>query len=307
MEYAIIVSKQVLTMFILILVGVVCYKTNIITKDSAKNLSSFVLKVVNSAFIFMSFQTELSYDRLKGLIMAFVLSILAHFLLIIFAKLIIKKNPQNEYIIERFSCIYSNCGFMGIPLIEGVFGTEGVLYATAYLTTFNVFVWSHGVLMMKNSFSKKEVLKILKTPAIIAVTVGIICYVTNLRFSNIITRPIEYIGSMNTPLAMVVSGITIAQADFLKIFKNLRVFKISLLRLFVLPAIVILILSFIPTENIIFMSVMLTACCPVATIGTLFAVEYDKNAIYAAEIFSVSTILSLISLPVMILYMNIFS
>ena len=101
---------------------------------------------------------------------------------------------------------------MGIPLIEGVFGTEGVLYATAYLTTFNVFVWSHGVLMMKNSFSKKEVLKILKTPAIIAVTVGIICYVTNLRFSNIITRPIEYIASMNTPLAMVVSGITIAQA-----------------------------------------------------------------------------------------------
>lgn len=304
MEYSISVVKQVIIMFLITCVGVLSYKRDILSKDAGKKLSGFVLGVVTPCFIFMSYQTDYSADMFHGMIIAFGLSIVTHLLFILISNILIKKNKSSEYIIERFSVIYSNCGFMGIPLIEGVFGAEGVLYATAYLTVFNIFVWSHGIITMKNSFSKSSILSVLKSPSIIAIALGLICYLTGFRVHELIARPLNYIGSMNTPLAMVTAGITIGQTKIGELIKNKRVMYINLLRLFIVPGLIIVILNMLPIPDKIFMPVMLAACCPTAAICTLFAVQYDKNAVYASEIFSVSTILSAISMPLMILFME---
>lgn len=304
MGYSVKVLMQVVIMLIITFIGVFSYKKDILTKDAGKKLSAFVLNIVVPCFIFMSYQTDYSFDMLKGMGMALVLSVATHIIFIIASMLIIRKKPDSEYIIERFSLIYTNCGFMGIPLIEGVFGTEGVLYATTYLTVFNLFVWTHGLLMMKNEFSAEGFLKVLKSPSIIAIVLGLICYLTGIRVPEILAKPLNYIGSMNTPLAMVTAGITIAQTNIKSILKNVNILKMTLLRLFVFPIIAIVILSFIPFPDEVFMSSMLAAACPTAAIGTLFAVQYDKNAVYASEIFSVSTVFSAISMPLMILIME---
>lgn len=304
MGYSIRVLMQVVIMLIITFVGVFSYKKDILTKEAGKKLSGFVLNIVVPCFIFMSYQTDYSYDMLIGMGMALILSVATHIIFILVSMIIIRKKPNSEYIIERFSLIYTNCGFMGIPLIEGVFGTEGVLYATTYLTVFNLFVWTHGLLMMKNEFSIKGFLNVLKSPSIIAICIGLICYLAKIRIPEIFAKPLNYIGSMNTPLAMVTAGITIAQTNIKSIIKNVNILKISLLRLFVFPVVAIVILSFLPVPDEVFMSSMLAAACPTAAIGTLFAVQYDKNAVYASEIFSVTTILSAISMPLMILCME---
>ena len=304
MGYSISIIKQVIIMFLITCVGVLCYKRNILTKDVEKKLSSLVLRVVNPCFIFMSYQIDYSSDMLKGLLIAFALSIATHLIFIFASNILIRKNKCSEYIIERFSIIYTNCGFMGIPLVNGVFGSEGVLYATAYLTVFNIFVWSHGVMTMRNSFSKDSILQVLKSPAIIAIALGLLCYVTKIRVPEIIGRSLDYVSSMNTPLAMITAGLTIAQTRIIEIIKNKRIILITLLRLFVFPAAAIMVLSFLPISDDVFMPVMLTACCPTAAIGTLFAVQYDKNASYSSQIFSISAILSVLSMPLMILFME---
>ena len=158
MEYSILVLKQSVIMFLIACIGIICYKTKIITKDAQKFFSTFVLKVVIPCFAFISFQVELSAELISGMLAALLLSVVSHILLILLSMIVIRKKEGTEYAIERFSLIYTNCGFMGIPLISGVFGQEGALYATIYLTVFNILVWTHGVMIMKNQFSLKELL-----------------------------------------------------------------------------------------------------------------------------------------------------
>ena len=307
MEYSILVLKQSVIMFLIACIGIICYKTKIITKDAQKFFSTFVLKVVIPCFAFISFQVELSSELVSGMLSALLLSVVSHILLILLSMIVIRKKEGTEYAIERFSLIYTNCGFMGIPLISGVFGPEGALYATIYLTVFNILVWTHGVMIMKNQFSLKELLVVLRSPTMIAIFLGILCLVFGIKLPEVARKPLDYIASMNTPLPMTIAGVMIAQNSLLATLKDFRAMVISVLRLLILPIIVFLILRLIPCDNIVLMSIMLSISCPTATIGTLFAIEHNKNAAYASRIFAITTVLSSVTMPLMILFMNLFN
>ena len=308
MEYSILVLKQSVIMFLIACIGIICYKTKIITKDAQKFFSTFVLKVVIPCFAFISFQVELSAELISGMLSALLLSIVSHILMIVLSMIIIRKNEKTEYAIDRFSLIYTNCGFMGIPLINGVFGTEGALYATIYLTVFNILVWTHGVMIMKNRFNIKELMDVLRSPTMIAIFLGILCLVFGIRLPEVARKPLDYIASMNTPLPMTVAGVMIAQNSLLETFKDFRAIAVSILKLLILPMIVFLVLRrLIPCDNIVLMSIMLSVSCPTATIGTLFAIEHNKNAAYASRIFAITTVLSSVTMPLMILFMNLFN
>ena len=191
--------------------------------------------------------------------------------------------------------------------MQGVFGTEGVLYVTVYMTLFNILVWTHGITIIKGSFSKKEMLSIVTSPSIIAIVLGIIFFVVKVKVPEIIATPLNYVAAMNTPLPMIVAGVTIGQTNILKVLKNTRVLLITFLRLVIAPLIIIPVLSFIPCDKTVFMTVMLAVSCPSAAIGTLFAVKYNKNAVYSSELFALTTVLSALTMPLMILYMSLFN
>lgn len=306
MEYAVIVLKQVLAIFLIAFIGIVCYRSKLITKEGGKHLSNLALYVVTPCLLFMSFQIDINSEILAKLGMALILSVLSHIILIAFAYIVIRKKEDREYSIERFALIYTNCGYIGIPLVQGVFGTEGVLYVTVYLTLFNILIWTHGITIIKNEFSKKELLSIVTSPSIIAITLGIIFFVLRIKVPQIIATPLNYVAAMNTPLPMIVAGITIGQTNVLRVLKNARVLLITLLRLIIAPMIVIPILSLISCDKTVFMTVMLAVSCPSAAIGTMFAVKHNKNALYCSELFAITTILSAVTMPLMILYMRLF-
>ena len=307
MEYSILVLKQSIIMFLISCIGMICYKANIITKEAQKYFSAFVLKIVIPIFILMSFQIELSDELLAGIITSLILSILSHILMIFLSMLIIRKNEKTEYSIERFSLVYTNCGFMGIPLISGVFGEEGALYATVYLTVFNILVWTHGLLTIKNQISKKDLIKVLTSPTMISIALGIICLAFGIKIPEILAKPFNYIAAMNTPLPMVVAGVMIAQNSLVNTIKDFRAIVVSILKLLIVPVIVFFVLRLIPCSNIVLMSIMLSVSCPTATIGTLFAIEQNKNAAYASRIFAITTVASSITMPLIIMFVNLFS
>ncbi len=307
MEYSILVLKQAVIMVLISVIGMICYKSNIITKQVQKYFSGLVLKVVIPSFIIMSFQVELSGELVKGMVMALILSILSHLIMILLSNIVIRRNDKREYAIERFSLVYTNCGFMGIPLIEGVLGTEGALYATIYLTVFNILVWSHGVIVIKNNFTLKELINVFKTPTMISILIGIILLIFRIKLPEIVARPLQYIASMNTPLPMLIAGVMIAQQSFLDTIKDLRAIYISFLRMLVFPIFVFLVIRQISCSDIVRMAIMLSASCPTATIGTLFAIEHNKNAAYASGIFAITTVASSITMPLIIIFMSLFN
>lgn len=306
MEYAAVIAKQIVIMFLIILTGVLCYKKNIITREGNRYLSELVLKIVCPVLIFMAYQTEFSPELLNGLLWALLLAALSFGVTILLGGLVFRKNLRTEYAIERCSVIYSNCAFMGFPLIGALFGDVGILYTTAYLTLFNLLVWSHGLMVMTDTVSMKGFFKALRSPTVIAVFLGIICYVTNIRLPEVPKTALNYIASMNTPLAMLVAGVTIAQTKLLRAFKKPRIYLVTAFRLLIFPALVILLTWFWPVGEDVYISIILASACPTATICTLFAISYERNALYASEIFAVTTILSSVTMPLVVLCTKLF-
>lgn len=231
-------------MLILITVGILCSKTGIIGKNANKDLSKLVLQVVNPVMIFMSYQTDYKPELVRNLLITFVLSVGAILVTAAGAYILIHRKDGREIDIERFSAIYSNCGFMGIPLLHSLFGMEGVFYLTAFITVFNIAVWTHGIILISGERSLNKVIKVFYSPTIISIALGLICFFCRIRIPDVPTKALDFISDLNTPLAMIVSGVTMADTSVLKLLKKPRIYYISALRLIILPLLRLLCVHF---------------------------------------------------------------
>lgn len=284
-------------MFIILIIGLGCSMKGLITKEGNKQLSKVALYIVNPLLIFMSYQDcEYSSTLLKGLLWSFLLSGISFGVMILLSTLIIsQKRPEHS--LERFSAVYSNCGFIGMPLIRGIYGTEGVLYLTAYITLFNILVWTHGYMTMKESRDFKSFVKAATSPSVIAVFVGLLSYLTQIHLPDILHSSLKYISEMNTPLAMLIAGSAAAQTNVLKAFKNKGLYMVCAYKLLLLPIVAFGLVHFLPAPHMVKMVVLIASACPVATTGTMFAIQFDKNSERCSEFFAVTTLLSGLTLP----------
>ncbi len=285
-------------MFIIMLLGGACGFKGIITRSGLKQLSTVALHIVNPLLIFMSYQTDLNRKLLGGLAWSFGLSAISFAAAIAFSTLVIRRT-RPDFELERFASIYSNCGFIGIPLINGIYGQEGVLYLTAYITLFNLLVWTHGYMLMKGSRDFKAFLNALKNPSVIAVVIGLICYLTNLRLPEIPASSLELVTSMNTPLAMLIAGATASQTNLLKAMKNSGIYIVCGMKLIAVPALCYAIMRLTHAPELVVMTLTVACGCPVATTGTMFAVLFDKKPERCSEFFAVTTVLSGLTLPLL--------
>ncbi len=303
MSLANTVLNQILIMFILILVGYICYKLKLIDESFNKKLSDLLLMLVSPFLIFNSFQREFSKELLTGLLISLGLAVITHLFGILAAYVLLRgRNP--DVVIERFSVIYSNCGFIGIPIINGIFGSEGVFYITAYITIFNLFLWTQGLIMMNGVQSPKTMIKTLISPTLVSIILGFIFFIAQIRVPAIIFDSMEYVAAMNTPLAMIIAGVTIAQTNIWKIFIKPRIYLAVFLKLIFIPVIVLLIYSKLQLEVPVLAAAVLAAACPTGATGTVFAIRYQKNALYASEIFAMTTLGALITIPVIMAVMD---
>lgn len=306
MENARIIGLRVLIMSVILCIGAIAYKTGVISKDGTKQLSSIELKIINPLLIFMSYQEPFDTELLHGLLWSFLLSA-ASFAVTIPLASVLKRKGKDNWSVERFSCIYSNCGFMGIPLIRGLFGNEGVLYLTAYITLFNLLVFTHGYMMMKEETDFSALVKAVRSPSVIAVFVGLICYVTRLRLSaipgagSVINDALQSVADMNTPMAMLIAGATAAQSDLLRAITDKGMLSTAFYKLIAVPSVIIVLMHFMPAGLPLMpkLIVCIACACPAATTGTMFALLFDKNARRCSEIFAITTVLSMATLPLM--------
>lgn len=292
-----VIGKQIIIMFIILLLGAVCHLRGLITKEGTKSLSIVELNIVNPVLIFMSYQTDYQPALMKGLLWAFLLSAISFALAIALSYVLVRKS-ERYCVIQRFSVIYSNCGFMGIPLISNIYGSEGVLYLTAYVTLFNLLVWTHGYMMMKGQRDFSSLVKALRSPSVIAVFAGFLFYVFKVHLPEIPYKSLEYISSINTPMAMLIAGATVAQTNIFKaLTKSIQIYKVCMVKLLIVPLVTLGVIMLMPAPSMVKMVVTIAAGCPVATTGTMFAITMDRHPQKCSEFFAVTTVLSGLTLP----------
>lgn len=297
---AILVLKKIVVMFLILLVGVWSFKKKLLDENVTVKLSGFLLQVVNPLVIFVSYQMEYDRELLQRLFLTLLLSVVGFVVQILVVHLLIGKKSGMDVAIERLSAIYGNCGFIGIPLVNGLFGREGVFFMTAYLTVFYLFFWTHGVILMTGKMSKKETIKNLLSPAIIGVVLGLFCFVFQLMLPQLVVETMDSIGSMNTPLAMLVAGATLGQSDIFECLKKKRIYYVCLFKLILMPLLIMLLFLGLKLPTIITLTLVLASGCPVGACCTMFALRYEKNGKYASQMFAMSTLLSAITLPLLI-------
>ena len=301
MELASITFHQILVMFVLMVIGYICAKTRLIDEATNKRLSSIVMMLVNPLVIFLSFQREFDPALLRGLFISFGLSALSYVISLTVTHLVYRNRPGVSYPIEQFGCVYSNSGFIGIPLVKGVFGLEGVFYLTAYLALFNLLIWTHGVIVMTGKADFRSIRKALVSPPLIATFLGLIAFLARFQLPEILAEPFELVGATNPPLAMIVAGVSMAQLQLLSMFTSAKIYRVMALRLVIIPLLVIAAFSWLDLPTILTGVVIIVTACPVGANIILFAYRYNQDQQYASRLFSSTTLVSLITLPLIML------
>lgn len=302
MNLTILAFEQISSMLLIMLIGVACYKLKMIDDHANKRLSRILLEIVNPLVIFLSYQRDFDMSLFYGLLWSIALALLLYAITIPLSIFFLPKTEDCSHRIERLCSVYGNCGFMGLPLVLGIFGSEGVFYVTAFMTVFNIIIWTFGVNTLTEDFSSKAVYKALQSPAIIATVVGFAFFMLQIRIPTFFDEPLSLVAGMNTPLAMIIAGVSLCQSDFVLMLKNKRIYYVCFLKLILYPSIMLILFRFIPIDPLI-LNVSLTICaCPTATTAILFSYRYKQDTLYTTQIFSVSTILSLITIPIILFF-----
>ena len=312
---SLIVLKQLVIMLVIALCGFTFAKVFKVTEGEQKFLSKLLLYFINPFLVFNSFvTTAFSVEKLKNMGIVAVVSLIIHFFMIGLAFVTIRKNSENQKeedynIIDRLTVIFTNCGFVGIPLISSVFGAEGVLYLIGFLVCFNILLWTFGYKQMSG---KMKIKKIITNPNIIAVFLGLFFYCTQIKLPEVIFKPMNLIAEMNSPLAMILIGILFASFKFDKKFL-FRIVRTCFLRLIGSAIVsfcvifvfykILLAINFQTPETELHMMLFvpfICAMCPSATSVPSLSCLFEKDAKYSSLLVCLTTMLCVLTIPALL-------
>ena len=303
MEILLLLVEKLIIMFLFMMIGVVLFKRKIITEVGSESLANLLIYLILPCVILNGFLVNQSPERVYGLLLCTGLSVAALFLSILIARLFFKKNP-----VGNFAAAFSNPGFFGIPLIVSVLGSGHVFYVAPFVACLNILQWTYGVSILKEENIKIDIKKILKSPFIISFLLGIILFLSSIPLPEAAKSVISTSAGLNTPVAMIVSGIYLAKADLKAMFTRWEFYKISLVRLLLIPALSCLLFCLIPNSILdikipdIKMCLFLAVACPVGSNVAVYAQLHGKNYIYAVQTVVLSTILSMVTIPLWVLF-----
>lgn len=294
MNAIITVVSKVAVMLILIILGAVVTKIGMLTERGASEITSLLVKIVTPCLIINSLINS-GELKISEILAAAVLPAASMGIGIAVSLLLFKKEPPERRKVLRFSVIFCNAGFMGLPLVQGIIGDRGVALGSFFVVVFNLICWTYGYSMM--SGGRLNVKTALLNPGIIGLVIGLPIYFLKIPLPDIISEPIGFLSGLNTPLAMLVIGSYVARLDPKAFVSDASIYKMCFFRLALCPALYLGLLLILKPEHDIFISSVIQASAPVAANTMLFAVEYKQDSQLASKAVAVSTVLSIITIP----------
>ncbi len=305
LQNVLIASEQVAILYILVAVGAIADKAGIYTEKVAKSCTDLLFYIITPAVIIESFLSlEYNAETAKSLFVAMGCGFILHIVSAAISALVFNRCPADRRCIYKYSCAYGNCGYMALPLAGAVLGSEGVFYCSAVIISFQVFSFTHGIYTITKGKEGEKIKfdfkKLILNPGVISVIIGLPLFLLSVQLPEIIAKPMSYIASLNTPVAMLIFGTYIANTNFKSIFKDWRIFAVSLVKLIILPLLLISAFRFAGITGSLLVALSISAGAPTANNTVMFAAKYDRNTGLASQTVAVVSFISIITLPVMI-------
>lgn len=314
METVLTILLQVVTMLLLAAVGYLMFRAGKISAEGSKSMGNLLIFLSLPCVIINSFLVERTPERLAGILVSTAVA-----LLVLCASMAISRLVLGRHAIDNFAGSFANPAFFGVPLITAAIGSGGVFYIAPFIAFLNLLQWTYGVSLLENSdasgllVTKKQtaqplarqaaalVKKLVKAPSMIAIAVGMFFFLTQLPMPSVVGKCISSIAGLNTPIAMFSIGIYMAQTDILKMFAKPRLYLVSLVRLVLIPAAAAALLYLLPASmNDLKLAVLIAAACPVGSNVAVYAQLHNRDFAYAVETVVISTLLSIITLPLVV-------
>ena len=226
---------QVIILFIFIGCGFIGGKKKFISAEGSKVMSNILLYFVTPCLIITSLNIEFDKQKFIDLIVCFGAFTAVQVVTILLVTLIFKGKERKTTTVLRLAVIFSNVGYMGLPLQSAVLGEEGLFYGSICVASFNLVVWTYGIAYSSGDKKVLSLKGIVFNPGIIAVTVGILFFLFSVKLPTPIKTAMEGMAGMNTPLAMLIIGYNLAASNILKALKDKKVYLVSFLRLIAVP------------------------------------------------------------------------
>ena len=294
------VGRGVAVLFILIGVGALMTKLNLITKAGASSMTDVVLYAVTPCVIINAFQREYRPELLGGLLISLASAFVIMGLSILLAELMYRKKASDKAVVLKFTLVFSNCGFMALPLQEAVLGEDGVFYGAAYIAMFNLLMWTYGIIRMSGRSSLGDCFKAALNPGVIGTLIGVLLFVFSVELPDIIYLPVKYLAALNTPVPMLVIGYHLMNSNLKSALGNRSAYFAMAMRLIILPLAAMGVMLAIGVDSIIICSTVIAVSSPVAVITTMLAAKYGRDAELSTGIVSASSIFSLITMPLVV-------
>lgn len=294
------VGEQVLILFILIAMGYTCGKTKLINSTVSSGLTNIVMYFVMPCVIINAYQRSYDPTMLKGLLLAFLAAFLCHFVSILLSRLLLHDPDKRRESVYRFAIVFSNAGFMALPLQQAVLGDMGVFYGATYITVYNLLALSYGIYTMSRDRKVLSFRGLMLNPAILSVIVGLIFFFTSFKLPHVIAAPIQYVAALNTPLPMMLIGFYLSNAKLGKVLRDKKSYWTMLLRLVISPLISLGLIMLLGIRGDVMVASLISASAPAAAFTSMFAEKYNCDIDLSVGLVSFTTLLSIITMPVII-------
>lgn len=298
-----VIINQMVQLFLVIGLGFFLRRRGSIDDAFYDRLSKFVLNVTMPFMIIGSVLksgTGISLDTVSVVCSCVILiALLPAAAWILTMLLPVKKENRGLYI---FMIMYPNVGFMGFPLMKSIFGDSSVLGTAVINMCFNVSLFTLGRMVMSGERMGKGSFRIsaLLSPGIIASLLAVLCYLVKLPCPSVVTDSLNLVGSMTTPLAMLLIGVILAKLPVKDILGDVRVWMFSVLIQLLIPAALYPVMKLTISDELIRGITLIIAAMPVANSAVLFASEYRKDDLFAAKTIFVSTVISIVTIPLLV-------
>ncbi len=289
-----------LSLFAIMVIGFFCSKKGMLDAKTRGKLSDLLINIILPCSIVASFDIEVTEQLLKSMGYVFVIYMGVQIFAWLVSLVAYRKAPHDKQMVMRHATISSNAGFLGSPIAYGVFGTEGLLYASIALIPVRIFMWSAGLSLYTKTDSRSVIKNLLTHPCVVAVFVGLAVMFAPFSLPVFVTKTLSSVGGCTTAVSMLVIGAILGEMNV----KNLPVGWLSyysFIRLVFIPLVTFVVLSALKVTPILTGVCTLLSGMPAASMSAILASKYGGDFEFGSQVVFVSTMLSLFTIPLMTL------
>ena len=302
MANALIIFKQTVIMFLYMAVGFGLFRARLITKEGSASMAHLLLYVVLPSVLIRSFQVDYSPEKARELLISIAVGALLLLAAMLLAHLLLRKNAIND-----FGAAFSNAGFMGFPLITALLGADAVFYAAGFVAMLNALQWTYGQYLLSGDRADLSLKKIFGSPLVLSLLLGLALFFLRVKLPLLLGSAVSALSGMNAPLAMVILGVYLAQMDVKKALGSREIYLASAVRLILVPLVswALLYLLFPGLSYAMKTAIYIAAMAPVGSNVAVYAQKQGKDYSYAVGLVCISTVLSIVTMPLLILLADI--